>query len=91
MFMMAVAVALAAGFLLLNILVAIFKENRRFFLKIKDFLTDKKVKCISGNTVFLLKLIQLDGDYSVLCFMYKLCNILCRSNQQDIFIHPVGL
>ena len=56
MFMMAVAVAVAAGFLLLTILVAIFKENRRFFLKIKDFLMNKKVKCISGNTVFLLKL-----------------------------------
>ena len=79
MSMMAVAVAMAAGVLFLTILVAVFKENRRFFLKLKDFLMDKKVKCIKGNTVFLLKLFNSTIGWRLLCsqwllasFMYKL-------------------
>ena len=49
MSMMAAAVALAAGVLVLTVLAGIFKENRRYFLKIKDVLKEKKVKCLSGN------------------------------------------
>ena len=49
MSMMAAAVALAAGVLVLTVLAGIFKENRRYFLKIRDVLKDKKVKCLSGN------------------------------------------
>ena len=49
MSMMAAAVALAAGVMVLTILAGIFKENRRYFVKLKDVLKEKKVKCLSGN------------------------------------------
>ena len=51
MLVMTVAVAMAAGGILLSILLTIFKGKMRYFLKIKDFLMDKKFYCISGKSV----------------------------------------